>query len=222
LRQAFRRWGRPHTLRVDNGGPWGASGDLPPVLALWLLGLGIEVWANDPRCPEQNGVVERSQGTAKRWAEPGRCQTPEQLQQVLEQMDDIQRAEYPSVAGRSRQEAYPGLQHSGRRYSASWERRHWDLGRVLNQLALVSVTRRVDRSGRVSLYQRAYYVGVLHQGRDISVLLDPERREWLFVDDRGQQVRVQPAVDLTREKIIGLAAARSRRPNEKSQGPGPR
>ena len=38
LRQAFRRWGRPLRLRVDNGVPWGSSGDLPPDLALWLLG----------------------------------------------------------------------------------------------------------------------------------------------------------------------------------------
>ena len=39
-------------------------------LALWLIGLGIEVIWNPPRCPQANGVVERSQGTGKRWAEP--------------------------------------------------------------------------------------------------------------------------------------------------------
>jgi hypothetical protein len=34
LRQAFARWGRPATIRVDKGGPWGSAGDLPPDLAL--------------------------------------------------------------------------------------------------------------------------------------------------------------------------------------------
>src|SRR5262249_34516179 len=40
LRRVFGRWGLPGRLRVDNGYPWGNSGDLPPELALWLLGLG--------------------------------------------------------------------------------------------------------------------------------------------------------------------------------------
>src|ERR671934_175688 len=67
LRQAFGRWGLPGGLRVDNGKPWGSWSDLPTALALWLLGLGIELHWNPPRQPQRNGVVERSQGTGKRW-----------------------------------------------------------------------------------------------------------------------------------------------------------
>ena len=79
LRLAFGRWGRPERIRVDNGAPWGSSGDLPTDLALWLIGLGIEMIWNTPRRPQENGVVERSQGTAKRWAEPRACATAEEL-----------------------------------------------------------------------------------------------------------------------------------------------
>src|SRR6266446_5873385 len=97
LRRAFARWGRPSAIRVDNGGPWGSAGDLPPDLALWLLGLGIDVWWNAPHTPTQNGVVERSQGTGRRWAEPERCATAAELQQRLQEMDAIQREAYTSI-----------------------------------------------------------------------------------------------------------------------------
>ena len=51
----------------------GRKGTCPPGLELWLAGLGVEVRANPPRRPQDNGVVERSQGTGKRWAEPHRA-----------------------------------------------------------------------------------------------------------------------------------------------------
>jgi hypothetical protein len=136
---------------VDNGVPWGSAGDLPTDLALWLIGLGIEVTWNAPRRPQENGVVERSQGTAKRWAEPRACATAEELQRRLEEMDEIQRREYPSVRGRSRLEAFPGLAHSGRSYTRAWERAHWSLGAVTAHLAGYAVPRRVDKSGTVSV-----------------------------------------------------------------------
>ena len=60
LRRCFRQWGRPVSLRVDNGYPWGSCGDLPTPFALWLVGLDIGVIWNPPRRPQDNGVVERS------------------------------------------------------------------------------------------------------------------------------------------------------------------
>jgi hypothetical protein len=210
LRLAFTRWGRPEQFRVDNGTPWGSSGDLPPDLALWLIGLGVEVVCNPPRQPEKNGVVERSQGTGKRWAEPGTCATAEELQGRLEEADVIQREEYPSVEGRSRREAFPGLAHSGRAYSAAWERRHWDLGRALAHLAGYAVPRRVDQSGMVSIYNKGHYAGSLHRGRVVFVMFDPERREWVFTDDKGNQLRCQPAEQVTRERILSLTVTTRR------------
>lgn len=204
LRRAFAHWGRPATIRVDNGGPWGSGGDLPPDLALWLIGLGIDVHWNDPHTPEQNGVVERSQGTGKRWAEPGQCATVAELRRRLREMDAIQREDYPSIAGQSRAEAFPGLAHSGRRYSEAWERRHWDHRRVLGHLAGYAVPRRVDKNGDVSLYHRPHYVGCMHRGKGIYVMVDPERVEWVFADHEGRQLRTQPAGELQAGRIRGL------------------
>jgi transposase InsO family protein len=211
LRRAFRRWGRPERFRVDNGVPWGSWGDLPTDLALWLIGLGMGVDWNPPRRPQDNGVVERSQGTAKRWAEPQACATAGELQRRLEEMDGIQRQEYPSVRGRSRLEAFPQLAHSGRAYTPAWERGHWSLAAVVVHLAGYAVQRRVDKSGMVSLYNRNHYVGVIHRGTTVYVMFDPELREWVFADEKGQQLRRQPATEISRETIIGLKVTHRRK-----------
>src|SRR5262249_28519282 len=146
----------------------------------------------------------------KRWAEPWTCATPAALQRHLQTMDRILREEYPSIAGHSRWEAFPGLAHSGRRYSQAWEERAWDLDQVLTHLADYVVVRRVDRSGMVSLYNRTRYVGKGHAGKDIFVLLDPRRREWVFAAARGQQLRTQPAEEISRERIRSLTVTHRR------------
>src|SRR4051794_41404623 len=117
----------PARIRVDNGTPWGSAGDLPTELALWLFGLGIEVIWNPPRRPQDNGVVERSQGTGKRWSEPPTCDGPAELQERIDDLDEIQREEYPSIEGRSRLEAFPGLRHPGRPIRAGVEGPTWSL-----------------------------------------------------------------------------------------------
>jgi hypothetical protein len=211
LRQAFTRWGRPERLRVDNGAPWGSAGDLPTDLALWLIGLGVAVDWNPPRRPQDNGVVERSQGTAKRWAEPSACASAAELQRRLEEMDDVQRRESPSVRGRSRLEASPKLAPSGRAYSRAWERKDWSLAAVTAQLAGDAVRRRVDRCGWVSLYNRNHYVGVIHRGKDVFIMFDPECLEWIIADTEGRQLRRQPADEICRERIIGLTVTNRRR-----------
>jgi hypothetical protein len=211
LRRAFDRWGQPERFRVDNGVPWGSSGDLPTDLSLWLIGLGIGMAWNPPRSPQDNGVVERSQGTAKRWAEPGTCSSAEELQGRLERMDQIQRREYPNLGGRSRWEAFPKLTHSGREYTQAWEESHWDLRLVYEHLSGYAVPRRVDVSGKVSLYNRYYYVGVLHQRKTVYVMFDPEEGEWVFADERGGQLRRRKAGELSRENILALTVTRRRK-----------
>jgi hypothetical protein len=207
LRHAFGCWGLPGGLRVDNGTPWGSWSDLPPALALWLIGLGIEVVWNPPRQPQHNGVVERSQGTAKRWAEPQTCAQVAELQQRLDADDRLQREQYPLVKGRSRWELFPGLAHSGRGCRVDDEENIWDLERVRKHLAGYAVARKVDCTGQVSLYNRNYYVGVVHGGQTVYVMFDPQGSEWLFTDAAGQQLRSQRAVEISGERICALNLA---------------
>jgi hypothetical protein len=207
LRVAFTRWGLPRRLRVDNGKPWGSWSDLPPVLALWLIGLGIGVIWNDPRRPQQNGVVERSQGTAKRWAEPHMCQGVAELQARLDEDDALQRERYPFAHGQSRWDLFPGLAHTGRVYQEADEAGLWSLERVHEHLAGYAVPRQVDRQGKVSVYNRNLYVGVMHAGQQVWVMFDPQQQEWLFDDSTGRQVRTRPAPEINAESIRSLQLA---------------
>jgi len=192
LRACFARWGLPAALQFDNGNPWGSCGDLPTPLAAWLLGLGLRVIWIPPRTPQDNGVVERGQGVAKAWAEPERCRSVDELQRRLDEEDRVQREAYPHAGYGSRLAAYPGLAHSGRRYSRAWERSHWSWEAVLAHLAEESVVRRVDRSGKIGLYHGKVYVGTVNRGKEVVVQFDAERTEWAVSDRDGVELCRRP------------------------------
>jgi integrase-like protein len=204
LRRIFERWGLPQRMRVDNGYPWGNSGDFPPELALWLVGLGIEVVWIRPACPQQNGVVERSQDVGRDWFEPQTCTSAAQLQRRCDALDQRQRERYPYQKGRSRLQVYPGLAHSARRYRASAESRHWDVSRVHQLVSEYVVTRQVDCNGNVSVYNRGRYVGKAHIGTRVFVSLDPSGPTWVIADAKGTQLRAHRAEELSAARIRTL------------------
>jgi transposase InsO family protein len=210
LRQAFRQWGLPGAIRVDNGTPWGSAGDCPTDLALWLIGLGVELIWIPPRCPQNNGVVERSQGTGKRWAEPATCADAGELQRRVDEQDRIQRELYQSVGGLSRLEAYPSLKHSTRSYSAKNEAAQWDIKRVIEHLARYVMVRRVDCKGIVSLYNKNRYVGRKLSGQDVYVSLDPVKVEWVYSSRDGVCYHRQEADELTAERVMRLEVSHHR------------
>ena len=187
-------------MRVDNGAPWGTSRDLPPELALWLIGLGIEMIWNPPRRPQDNGVVERSQGTGKRWSEPKTCSSADELQSRIDADDRRQREVYPGRDGRTRLAAHPHL----RRPASDWRRRPWSLHRVLEHLADYVLPRRVDRVGNVSIYGRNVYLGKRAVERTTFVTLDPESKEWIIEGTDGSTIARKPAVELTAATIKRL------------------
>lgn len=194
----------PHRLRVDNGAPWGSTGDFPTELSLWLIGLGVEMHWNSPRSPQENGVVERSQGTSNRWCEPQTCATADELQTRLDRMGHLHLEVYPYRERLSRQAYFPGLAHSGRSYDRDSEPALWEWSRVAEHLSTYVLVRRVDRSGLVSVYNRGRYVGKIHHGKDVHVMYDPDRNEWFFSDLEGRQLRRQPADELSQERVMNL------------------
>jgi transposase InsO family protein len=227
-RHCFARRGLPRRIRVDNGTPWRSKGDRPTGLELWLAGLGVEVRANPPRRPQDNGVVERSQGTGKRWAEPHQAASAAELQSNLDAMDRRQRESYPYHGRASRLAAHPGLEHSGRSYDESqeercWftlgtfnglngsgsydesqEERCWSLEKARDLLAGYVVPRRVDRSGMASVYNRNYYVGKTYAEQLVYVRYDPQQQLWLFQDGDGHQLNRQKASEINATNIRGL------------------
>lgn len=210
MREAFCRWGLPKRIRVDNGTPWGSAGDLPTELALWLFGLGVEVVWNPPRRPQDNGVVERSQGTGKRWAEPLSCHSPAELQGRIDDLDRIQREHYPSIGGQSRLAAFPALCHSGRTYRTEDEASFWERDAALAHLSSYTVARDVDSAGVISLGNRSRYVGAALKGKRVYVSLDPHEVEWLIQSKQGVCYHRLKAEELTTERIVGLQVTNHR------------
>jgi hypothetical protein len=188
LRRAWVRWGLPQVVQVDNGSPWGSWSDLPPPLALWLVGLGLRVEWIPPRQPHHNGVAERSHGVTQAWAEAGQCHSPAELQERVDREDRVQRELYPHRGDRPRWQVYPGLQHSGRAYDARWEEGAWSWPRVCAHLGEYAVQRRVDSSGKIGLYHDKVYVGVVLRGRRVLVQFDAQTAEWQLVDGSGVEL----------------------------------
>jgi hypothetical protein len=194
----------PERLRVDNGIPWGSKGDLPTDLELWLAGLGVAVQANPPCSPQDNGVVERSNGTGKRWAEPSKARSASDLQRTIDRMDQIQRDRYPHLDGKSRMEVYPRLAHSGRAYDQDWESQNWDLHRAHDLLAGFVVPREINRAGTLSVYNRNYYVGKAHANAVAFVSFDPQQQQWLFHDPHNHLLNHRPAPEVSASNILAL------------------
>ena len=163
--------GCPAASESTTVGAWGALGDFPTELALWLIGPGVAMHWNNPRRPQENGVIERSQETSARWCEPWTCRSPAELQSRLERMDRLYREVYPYRNRRSRLEVFPNLVHTGRPYDRAAEARLWEWSRVTQHLAGIVPLRRVDQSGKVSIYNKGHYVGYLDRGKDVSALL---------------------------------------------------
>jgi len=62
LTAAFRRYGLPQRMNMDNGSPWGSPGGDSrglSALSLWLVRLGIQVSFSTPAHPQTNGKEER-------------------------------------------------------------------------------------------------------------------------------------------------------------------
>ena len=205
LRGMFGLYGLPSGMRLDNGIPWGASGnDLPSALALWMAGLGLGLTFNPPRQPRYNGVVEKSNHTNQRWSEPHTAASAGEWQERVDAMDRRQRETYPYLRGSSRLAVFPQLRHSGRPYDEAWERENWNIGRAREYLAGHVARRRVGSGGRIRMYHRAYYAGRMHAGRTVLVNYDPLACQWLVTGETGCQLRQFPAPEICRERILAL------------------
>jgi len=224
LRTWFTQWGLPAQLRLDNGPPWGSSHDLPPDLALWLLGLGIALVWNRPRHSQGNAVIERAHGVCQRWVEPGACGSPAEVQARLDRFTTVQRERYPAIAGQSRLAAYPALAASGRPYDPGQEGLLWSVRRVWAALGERVWTRRVDKVGRISLANRPIGVGRPWVGQTVTVRLAvaANRPVWQIRDGQGTLLIQQPAPEFSRARIRALAVSHrgpSRRSAAKPRAP---
>ena len=220
FRHGFGRWGLPGGIRIDNGHPWGLNSGLPPDLALWLLGLGVNLAWIAPGTPQHNGKVERCNGVTQQWAEPSACRSRIELQEQLHRECLIQREQYPSIAGRPRIEAFPGLCQIARPYRADAEDGRWDLSHVDRFLAEQVLYRRANARGAIWLYGWGRGLGRAHRGKEVCVRFDNSSRYWVVSDHQGQELKRLPAEELSQERILALEVGCKRPHRQKSKGRG--
>jgi hypothetical protein len=217
LRQLFERWGLPQALRVDNGQPWGCRSDLPSELMLWLLGLGVQLLHNRPYQPTENARIERTHGTTKAWVEVSQCATVKLLQQRLNRAAEIQRERYPVLQSQTRLQLHPQLSSNPRSYELAEEAKQWHLVRVLAYLSPQRWVRKVDSTGRISLYGRNYGVGRAYCAQQVYVHLDPCQRCWVMESSQGQRL-ANPAAEQLCEASICQMEVLYRKPSRQRSG----
>ncbi|MCB0836155.1 MAG: hypothetical protein KDD63_09880 [Bacteroidetes bacterium] len=184
----FTQWGLPKGIHVDNGLPFGSPmRDTTPVLALWLIGLGITVSWSRARTPTDNAKVERCQAVTANWAEPQRCSSLSILQQRLEKACSIQREQYPTRVchGKTRLEQFPELTQNPRK----WAKASFQLQRVIDFLAKGKWVRKTSKKGQFTLFAKRWNLGSKYAREDIFIHLDSPNRQWVVMNDKGKEIK---------------------------------
>lgn len=184
----FTQWGVPRQIRADNGRPFGDPQleGLPP-LALWLIGLGIDVIWNRPRTPQQNAKVERGQRTLSNWIEFSKITTTDQLQKEVydkakfyfEQFRDRRQANTTYL------ERHPGLKHSGRAFDLVT----FDEQRVADFVARGKWIRVVSKNGQVTIAGNRFNAGMKRSGQKVWLAFCAKEKVWIITTSSGEEIK---------------------------------
>ena len=204
LSVCFGQWGLPERIKVDNGLPFvnPHQRDMPTLLVLWLVGLGIRVKQNGPGRPQQNGTVEGLQGICSRWSAPGRHCSIEAFQNSVDEATRIQREVYrvPAKKHRTRLELYPELLKNPRGFDPKgfkWQR-------VKDFLADQVWTR--SASGHCcSFFSKKIYVGKQYDKEQVTITYNPIDETFLVRSANGILIQTSDKEFVTEKHILDLA-----------------
>ncbi len=203
LEQVFCRWGCPKYLRVDNGEPLASNKpSTTSALALCLMAYGIIVHTNRPGVPQQNGKVERQQGTSMRWAEVKRCTTLEEAQLKVQQAVIIQREQYPvsRLKGKTRLQVFPQLLEKQR----PWEQATFEVQRVYDYLAQKQYIRKVSSGGQICHFAHKMSIGKAYYGQAVCLKFNAFTLHWETYAANGDFIKSTPAHYLSADKIKNM------------------
>jgi hypothetical protein len=209
MQQSFEQWGLPQRIRVDNGKPFGDPQRCSvPELALWLIGLGVEVVWNRPRTPKDNAKVERMQATTSRWTEAEQCYSDSELQSKLDRAAAVQREHYKSrrLGLKSRKELFTELWHNSRSYSKDT----FDLSRVGYYLSRTTFMRKVNKRGVFNFYAQRVYVGYSHLSKVLCLRYEAEKKYFVLTDESNTAIGYIQADNFSQENILHLNVCQNR------------
>lgn len=162
LIEAFRRYGLPCRINVDNGAPWGSLYDCAryTTFSLWLIRLGIHVSYSRPSHPQTNGKEERFHRTLKLELLTSRYfKSLEAIQGAFDDWRDQYNLDRPHEG--------IGMQVPSERYRPSYR----PYLEVLPEIEYADDVRvkTVDCRGRIRVDGRILYVGTPFAGEPIGI-----------------------------------------------------
>jgi hypothetical protein len=199
----FERWGSPGSLRVDNGEPFGSTRpSTTSELAMRLIGHNIGVSTNRPGVPQDNGKVERLQGTSVRWSEVLKCRTLDEAQRNLDEAITVQREQYPvsRLKGLTRAAAFPQL--GTKRHQ--WDPSGFDPQRVYDFLSKKQYVRKVSGNAQVTHFGHKHRVGTKYVGQHVCLKFDAFALKWLVYAANGKFIKSMDAPYLSAVRIKNM------------------
>ena len=171
LESAFRRYGLPRAMLMDNGPPWGVpcAPGTRSVLTVWLMDLDIAVHHGRPYHPQTQGKEERFHRTLKLELLQGR--TFDDLKQTQGRFDPWRQMYNQDRPHEALKMAVPAS-----RYRVSSREYHDHPSRFEHDTSFE--VRRVGPKGRIVFQGCNYYIGRAFGGRWIGVRATPEDGHW--------------------------------------------
>ena len=216
LRWGFAHWGVfPETVQTDNEPVFVSTHDspFPSSFTLWLVGLGVHHHQIRGGRPTDNAEVERCHQTLANYAIIGNehLDLP-QLQRCLDEAVRVLAHEMPSHArgchGQPPTLAHPALMRQPMPFLPAGEWAFFQLDRVYDYLVPLSWTRKVGKTGQISLGgQHEYYsVGRPYAQQTVCIRFDPDDANLVFAlaDDPEREIQRRPLRHISVPALTGL------------------
>lgn len=171
LRAAFRRYGLPRAILMDNGPPWGVPCEpgAPTVLAVWLMDLDVGVLHGRPHHPQTQGKEERFHRTLELEVLQGR--TFANKQQVQREFDP-----WRQVYNHERPHEALEMQVPASRYEVSLCAYREDPQPF--EYDTTFAVRKIGREGRLVFGGQEYRIGRAFAGKCVGVRSTDEDGQW--------------------------------------------
>lgn len=170
LIEAFRRYGLPSAINMDNGNPWGnPTGNPYTKLTVWLMRLGVQISHSRPSHPQTNGKDERFHRTIRAELVG---------QRSFSRFADLQPSfeEWRHVYNYVRPHEALSLEVPASRYEPSCRTYPESLPPVLyNESDVVRVVR---QNGMVALWRNDFYVSQAFAGERVALRATTEDGIW--------------------------------------------
>jgi transposase InsO family protein len=161
LIDVFRRYGLPQRMSMDNGPPWGYSGNLLHTqLTAWLIRLGIYVSHSRPNHPQTQGKLERFHRTLK-------CELLNRYSFATQEEAQAGFDEWRTLYNEVRPHEAIGFAVPAKRYQASTRSYPETLPEIEYDSSLI--VRKVQQEGVISYQGKEYRIGKAFYGYPVGL-----------------------------------------------------